>query len=277
MTRCCYSLKRCACCGCCFDEESASFYLASEDVEDEDVLAERNACETYAKRSVAQGRAIDGTDEETGGEAQSAVFLHRVKHAYRAKGKQRFEGTVAVQDLSLRIRKKECFSLLGTNGAGKTTILNMIMRQITVQSGIVEVNGIRVGVAANDLFKGMGFCPQQNALLQYHTTKELLMFYARIRGVPEKEMDEYCEKWMMVTRLSPFRDTACGRLSGGNKRKLSLAIAILGNPSLAVLDEPSAGVDPASRKKLHRLINAVKIRGATIILTTHRRYNTCLI
>merc|ERR1711871_487771 len=261
-----YNCRRCSCCSCCYDVETTPFYLDSEDVEDEDVLAERQACSELFDRK-RKGRLTG--DEEDGRAVTPAVFLHRVSHQYAPSGKQRFLGTVAVQDISLRIRKRECFSLLGTNGAGKSTLLNAIMNQISVKSGVIEINGENIKKASNTTFEGMGFCPQQNALLPNHTVIEMLRFYARIRGVPEHDIDKYCDQWMRVTQLIGFSKTMCKQLSGGNKRKLSLCIAILGNPSLAVLDEPSAGVDPAARKKLHRVINAVKTRGATIILTTH--------
>merc|ERR1711871_350767 len=261
-----YNCRRCSCCACCYDVETTPFYLDSEDVEDEDVLAERQACSELFDRK-RTGRLTG--DEEDGRTVTPAVFLHRVSHQYAPSGKQRFLGTVAVQDISLRIRKRECFSLLGTNGAGKSTLLNAIMNQISVKSGVIEINGENIKKASNTTFEGMGFCPQQNALLPNHTVIEMLRFYARIRGIPESDIEKYCDQWMRVTQLIGFSKTMCKQLSGGNKRKLSLCIAILGNPSLAVLDEPSAGVDPAARKKLHRVINAVKTRGATIILTTH--------
>jgi ABC-type multidrug transport system ATPase subunit len=143
------------------------------------------------------------------------------------------------------------------------------MRQVALTSGTIEIDGKNISAAADDKFAGMGFCPQKNALLPNHTTKEVLMFYARVRGIPTVELEEYVQQWMNMTRLTPFQNTRCKSLSGGNKRKLSLTIAIIGNPTLAVLDEPSAGVDPAARKKLHRVINAVKLKGTTIILTTH--------
>jgi ABC-type multidrug transport system ATPase subunit len=262
IVRCCRDCRRCACCGCCYGPEPTPFVLAGEDVEDEDVLHERDECSNMYKD--------EKDDEELGkNKTTPAVFLHQVHCKYPPSGKQRTKGTVAVHDLSLRIRPKECFSLLGTNGAGKTTTLQMIMRQVALTSGTIEIDGKNISAAADDKFAGMGFCPQKNALLPNHTTKEVLMFYARVRGIPTVELEEYVQQWMNMTRLTPFQNTRCKSLSGGNKRKLSLTIAIIGNPTLAVLDEPSAGVDPAARKKLHRVINAVKLKGTTIILTTH--------
>lgn len=96
-----------------------------------------------------------------------------------------------------------------------------------------------------------------------------MQFYCQLRGVPTHELAEYVDQWMCAADLEGHTHTWCGNLSGGNKRKLSLAIALIGNPSVIVLDEPSAGVDPGARRKLHRLINATKRRGATLVLTTH--------
>merc|ERR1712196_51839 len=126
----------------------------------------RQACSELFDKKRMKSRTVD---EEFGQTITPAVFLHRISHQYAPSGKQRFEGTVAVQDISLRIRKRECFSLLGTNGAGKSTLLNAIMKQLSVKSGVIEINGENIKKASNTTFEGMGFCPQQNALLPNHT------------------------------------------------------------------------------------------------------------
>jgi ABC-type multidrug transport system ATPase subunit len=292
-------LCRCVGIGWCYKEkktrgggesssaESKKRLLQAHEVEDEDVQAERDGCDSDARSAginnwtMARGQrssvnqigprsdsAVAGASEQD----TMAVHMHHLKKQYRPAGKQRYkaDGTVAVHDMCLRVRERECFSLLGTNGAGKTTTLSMLMRQLAPTGGACYIRGqdiYRLGPSAH---LGFGFCPQANALFDTLTTTETLGFYSAVRGVPAGEVrTKYVRSWLEAAQLVAFAETRCAKLSGGNKRKLSLAIAILGNPKLAVLDEPSAGVDPAARKKLHRIINGVKARGTTVVLTTH--------
>jgi ABC-type multidrug transport system ATPase subunit len=143
------------------------------------------------------------------------------------------------------------------------------MRQQAPSGGRCLVNGQNIHELNSSTMLGFGFCPQANALFEHLTVMEMLSFYATIRGIPSTDVESYVKKWLIGAQLQSYAQTRCGHLSGGNKRKVSLAVAILGNPSLTVLDEPSAGVDPAARKKLHRIINGVKAKGTTVVLTTH--------
>lgn len=253
---------RCACCACCYmDKKTKKPYpkparLAQDDVEDADVRAERAACDAEIAR--------------TNGKPSAPVHFHHVRKQYAPNSRsQRWlsDGLVACNDMCLRLRDRECFALLGSNGAGKTTVLSILMRQLSTSEGECYVHGQLEAIGA--VQRGFGYCPQENALFDTLTTVETLQFYATVRGVPLAEVTEYAQCWLDATQLTSFAHTRCGKLSGGNKRKLSLAIAVMGNPSLVVLDEPSAGVDPAARKKLHHSINAVRRGGATVVLTTH--------
>ena len=269
--------------------------LTKQEVEDDDVEGERKEClqlstgmhqiaghgsielrhscnssfSAGAGSVLEAGNNIPCADVETGQHDEVAVLAHRVRIEYPPAGKQRYDGTIAVKDFSLRVRDRECFSLLGSNGAGKTSVMNILLKQQMMTSGEVYVRGEELYNLSDKVARTMSYCPQQNALFGKLTTRECLEFYCRVRGVPEDLLILYTGEWLNACDLGKHEHTWCDDLSGGNKRKLSLAIALIGNPSFVVLDEPSAGVDPAARRKLHGLINLTKRRGATIILTTH--------
>jgi len=268
--KCTQILCRCVCIGRCYGKPLNEVALPREDVEDEDVARERKACDNDRKHIRPGGKtSASATLLDSNQQGSSGVHVHHLRKVYPPSGKQRWKGTTAVHDMCLRIRQNECFSLLGTNGAGKTTTLSMIMRQLVPTKGECFIEGEDIYRLSAEAHLGFGFCPQANALFDELTTAEMLAFYSTIRGVAVHELESFVESWLLACQLDAFRDTRCANLSGGNKRKVSLAIAIIGNPKLAVLDEPSAGVDPAARKRLHRIINGVKASGTTVIITTH--------
>jgi ABC-type multidrug transport system ATPase subunit len=277
------NLFRCVWVECCYDPESccgrkkaAKYAKLDEDedfvdmnqmpvteIEDDDVRAERVECDTGLRSLEMVNRHAANNVEN------DAVLAAGIHMEYPPSGMQRYEGTVAVKDFSLRIKKKECFALLGSNGAGKTTVMAILLKQLQLTKGNIFVNGVQILDVADSVAKTMSYCPQHNALFESLTSRECLEFYCRIRGVPEEKLPVYVQQWLEASDLKDHEHTWCGALSGGNKRKLSLAISLVGNPEFIVLDEPSAGVDPAARRKLHWLINATKRRGATLVLTTH--------
>ena len=240
--------------------------VAVTDIEDDDVQLERTECSAQ-RPSALQMVNLNVSDDNV--PIRPAVLVSSVRIQYPPAGKQRYEGTTAVHDFSLRIKNKECFSLLGSNGAGKTSVMNALLKQINCTSGSIYVHGEEISSMSDKVAQTMSYCPQHNALFETLTVVECLEFYCKLRGVSEAQLSKYSTQWIEAADLKEHRHTWCTNLSGGNKRKLSLAIALIGNPSFIVLDEPSAGVDPAARRKLHWLINATKRRGATIVLTTH--------
>ena len=260
------------------DEDSISIEeLSRSEIEDNDVRRERQECASEIAGSGIGISMVDmnlnpraASDVESQGVTHDAIVAHGIRKEYNPTGLQRFEGTVAVQDFSLRVREKECLSLLGSNGAGKTSVMNMILRQARPSDGNIFVQGHNTrDILPDSVSNAMSYCPQQNTLFDALTARECLEFYCNIRGVPKQDFDRYVEQWMNAAELAAHEHTWCSHLSGGNKRKLSLAIALIGNPGLVILDEPTAGVDPSARRKLHWLINSTKRRGATVILTTH--------
>ena len=125
------------------------------------------------------------------------------------------------------------------------------------------------GSASNDVFSNLGYCPQTNCIYEKLTGREMIAFFAALRGISSDSLDAYVDAWISMATLEKYADKPSGTYSGGNKRKLCLAIALVGSPQFAVLDEPSAGVDPAARRKLWHIISSVLADHKTIALTTH--------
>merc|ERR1711871_607698 len=161
-----------------------------------------------------------------------------------------------------------CFGLLGVNGAGKTTTLGMLTGDQAPTEGNAWVNGHSIINDMQAVRRGVGFCPQFDALLDNMTGREHLHLFARTKGIPEEHVLMVAEQLLQLVNLSMFADKPSGAYSGGNKRKLSLAIALVGNPQLVFLDEPSTGMDPVSRRFMWNVIEATA-KERSVVLTTH--------
>ena len=146
----------------------------------------------------------------------------------------------------------------------------MLLRQLVPTGGNAIFNGVDVvSGETNKLFLNLGYCPQHNALFDLLTGREVLDFFCSIRGIDDSCRASYVQRCLINSDLTEHGDKRCGKYSGGNKRKLSLAIAICGEPDLVVLDECSAGIDPAARRRLWGVVTGLLSRGKTVILTTH--------
>jgi ABC-2 type transport system ATP-binding protein len=180
---------------------------------------------------------------------------------------KRYGDLVAVDGLSIGIKKGEVFGFLGPNGAGKTTSIKMMVGLLKPTSGRVFINGIDV----QKVEKGtIGMCPQELMLWEYLTCKESLNLMADMYEVPKKVRDPRVKKLLNDLFLVEKADTIVSKLSGGMKRRLNLALAVVHEPEVVVLDEPSEGLDPQSRRVLWNYIRAMRDKeGKTVILTTH--------
>ncbi|XP_074604123.1 phospholipid-transporting ATPase ABCA3-like [Brevipalpus obovatus] len=176
----------------------------------------------------------------------------------------------AVHDVSFSVHKRECFGLLGVNGAGKTTTFSMLTGDIPMTRGDAYVGKLHVSRNLVKYRENVSYCPQVDALLDLLTPGETLTLFARLRGIPEKDIPKNVDFIIDSTDLTKFRKTLNGNLSGGNKRKLGLAIAAIGGPSVIFLDEPTTGVDPASRRKIWATLIGLRESGrSSIVLTSH--------
>uniref|UniRef100_A0A3P8YRV7 ABC transporter domain-containing protein n=1 Tax=Esox lucius TaxID=8010 RepID=A0A3P8YRV7_ESOLU len=162
-----------------------------------------------------------------------------------------------------------CFGLLGINGAGKTTTFKMLTGDIAVSGGEAFLNGYSIRTEMREVHQNMGYCPQFDALNDLLTGREHLEFYARLRGVPEKEVPMVAEWGIQKLGLVKYSNKAAGTYSGGNKRKLSTAMALIGCPPVVFLDEPTTGMDPKARRFLWDCILSVIKEGRSVILTSH--------
>jgi ABC-2 type transport system ATP-binding protein len=180
---------------------------------------------------------------------------------------KKYGDLMAVDGLSIGIKKGEVFGFLGPNGAGKTTSIKMMVGLLRPTSGTVYINGTDV----QKVEKGtIGMCPQELMLWEYLTCKESLDLMADMYEVPKKVRDPRVKKLLNDLFLVEKADTIVSKLSGGMKRRLNLALAVVHEPEVVVLDEPSEGLDPQSRRVLWNYIRAMRDKeGKTVILTTH--------
>ncbi|XP_068455300.1 retinal-specific phospholipid-transporting ATPase ABCA4-like isoform X1 [Clinocottus analis] len=175
----------------------------------------------------------------------------------------------AVDRICVGVPAGECFGLLGVNGAGKTTTFKMLTGDSDVSSGEATVAGYSILTDILDVHQNMGYCPQFDAIDELLTGREHLYLYARLRGVPESEIPRVAEWGIRKLGLSEYAGSCAGTYSGGNKRKLSTAIAMIGCPALVLLDEPTTGMDPHSRRFLWNAIMSVIQDGRAVVLTSH--------
>ncbi|PKX97213.1 putative ABC transporter [Aspergillus novofumigatus IBT 16806] len=180
---------------------------------------------------------------------------------------KKFKKSVAVDDVTFGVPRSQVFALLGPNGAGKTTTISLIRGDMVPSDngGNIFVNDISVLKNRAGARSHLGVCPQFDAMDQM-TVIEHLEFYARIRGVTDVKHN--VTEVMRAVGLTPFQHRMATQLSGGNKRKLSLGIALMGNPLVLLLDEPSSGMDAASKRVMWKTLASV-VPGRSIVLTTH--------
>lgn len=178
---------------------------------------------------------------------------------------------LAVERISFGLNYGECFALLGVNGAGKSTTFKSLTADTEPTSGRITVSGYDITTQFDLARKLIGYCPQKDAIFNLMTVEEHLWFYARIKGIPEAMQNDIVEKAVEELNLADHRTKPAGTLSGGNKRKLSVAMATMGNPPIILLDEPSAGMDPEARRFMWTVVEKISQRDkkSAVILTTH--------
>ncbi|EHH31333.1 hypothetical protein EGK_12384, partial [Macaca mulatta] len=176
---------------------------------------------------------------------------------------------LAVDRISLAVQKGECFGLLGFNGAGKTTTFKMLTGEESLTSGDAFVGGHRISSDVGKVRQRIGYCPQFDALLDHMTGREMLVMYARLRGIPERHIGACVENTLRGLLLEPHANKLVRTYSGGNKRKLSTGIALIGEPAVIFLDEPSTGMDPVARRLLWDTVARARESGKAIVITSH--------
>ncbi|XP_053179119.1 phospholipid-transporting ATPase ABCA1 [Scomber japonicus] len=175
----------------------------------------------------------------------------------------------AVDRLCLGIPRGECFGLLGVNGAGKTSTFRMLTGDTPVTCGEAFLKGYSVLTEMERVHQLMGYCPQFDAISDLLTGREHLELYARLRGVPEESVNKVAQWGVKKLGLTQYAEREAGGYSGGNKRKLSTAISLIGAPPVIFLDEPTTGMDPKAKRFLWDCILSVTQEGRAVVLTSH--------
>ena len=254
-----------------------------------DVVQEVRECDQLEQRLRTQNGPTeppkDGNKEKEGSQSNKqlqpqeelpAIVALHLQKIYRTS---LTKVTQAVCDVSFHTRKGECFAILGTNGAGKTTTFKMLTCDVIATKGDIYIDGLklrenfaRIRKMIGRLFcLKIGYCPQYDAAFMALTTRENLEFYTKVKGIPPDTGKQLIDKILVEMQLDRYANYLAGDLSGGNKRKLTVAIALLGNPPIVLLDEPSTGVDPEAKRFMWKVIQriTVKNRQTAVILTTH--------
>ncbi|CAD5115360.1 DgyrCDS4339 [Dimorphilus gyrociliatus] len=180
-----------------------------------------------------------------------------------------YDDLLAVDSINLAIEESECFGLLGVNGAGKTSTFKMITGDEGISSGDAFLAGYNLKTDMQNARRMIGYCPQFDALIDQMTGREMLTMIGRLRGVPEGQLTSVVNDQISAVLLQNFANKRCGEYSGGNKRKLSTGMALIGDPPVILLDEPTAGMDPVARRSLWNTLNRIRTSGRSLILTSH--------
>ncbi|XP_020089502.1 ABC transporter A family member 8-like [Ananas comosus] len=231
------------------EQDSNRFFL---DMEKEDVHKEREMVEQLL------------VEPNTG----YSIICNDLKKVY--PGKDGNPNKFAVRGLSLALPNGECFGLLGPNGAGKTSFINMMIGLTTPTSGNALVRGCNILNDMDNIYNNMGVCPQNDMLWEMLTGREHLIFYGRLKNLKGSTLTLAVEESLRSVNLlhGGAADKQVKKYSGGMKRRLSVAISLIGNPKVVYMDEPSTGLDPASRNSLWNVVKHAK-QDKAIILTTH--------
>eukprot|EP00217_Crustomastix_stigmatica_P007793 CAMPEP_0183804176 /NCGR_PEP_ID=MMETSP0803_2-20130417/34669_1 /TAXON_ID=195967 /ORGANISM="Crustomastix stigmata, Strain CCMP3273" /LENGTH=537 /DNA_ID=CAMNT_0026048925 /DNA_START=131 /DNA_END=1744 /DNA_ORIENTATION=- len=198
---------------------------------------------------------------------EDVLVAHCLRKVYQG-------GKVAVQELSFGIPEGCCFGLLGVNGAGKTSTFKMLTGELDPTSGDAFVRADNTGTYMSmtrdldSIRRLLGYVPQFGGLQANMTPREHLQFYAAVRGIPDANAKTRATELLQCMGLTEYADRTAGSLSGGNKRKLSVAIALVGNPRILLLDEPSTGMDVGAKRHMWDELSKALI-GCCMILTTH--------
>lgn len=180
----------------------------------------------------------------------------------------RFGAVTAVEGVSLAIGEGTIFGLVGSDGAGKSTLLRAMATMIRPDSGRIAMGGLDTVRERRRVKRLIGYMPQRFGLYQDLTVDENLRFFMDIYGIPARERNARRERYLGFSNLLPFADRPAGNLSGGMKQKLGLACVLVHEPRILVLDEPTNGVDPVSRREFWEILLEMRLSGMTIVIST---------
>ncbi len=183
--------------------------------------------------------------------------------------KKSYHGFEAVKGVGFEVRRGECFGFLGPNGAGKTTTMKMIYGAVIPTSGELDVAGLDVRRSEREIKRRIGVVPQENNLDDELKVKENLLVYGRYYDLPRKLALQRADELLDFVQLTEKANSRVEQLSGGMKRRLLIARALINDPEIVVLDEPTTGLDPQARHLVWDRLRALTSEGKTLLLTTH--------
>jgi ATP-binding cassette subfamily A (ABC1) protein 3 len=239
-------------------ENDPTFDERSLEILDDDVKDERERTLNPNANNIESGSGKEGNDP---------LKICRLRKVFPPK-RQGQKAVIATEDVAFKVKGGEIFGLLGANGAGKTTTLSMLTRHLVPTSGNAFVTGYSILTDFPKASTHLGVVTQNNSLWDRLSVEAHLKLFARLRGVREDQVYKVVDATIDQLELTPHRHKLAMKLSGGMKRKLCVAIALIGDPEVVLLDEPSAGLDPVSRRNLWSVILRTMSQRA-VILTTH--------
>ena len=183
--------------------------------------------------------------------------------------RKQYGHAVALGGVSLAVQPGELFGLLGPNGAGKTTLLSIVSGLLAPTHGTVQIDGQRLGMTDRELRRKIGFATQDLAIYPELTARENLEFFGRLYGLKGQLLSNRVNTLLDSVALTDRANQRCGTFSGGMKRRLNLAVALVHEPKLLLLDEPTTGVDPQSRRHIFEQVRERNRAGLTVIYTSH--------
>ncbi|KAL2912513.1 hypothetical protein HK105_208002 [Polyrhizophydium stewartii] len=223
---------------------------------DQDELAAEDA-DVKAERARVDNNQFD---------PKSPIVVRHMRKVYT--GRSGAGPKLAVKDVTFAAEQGIVFGLLGPNGAGKTTLISMLTGLYEASAGDATLAGFDIKTQTHDVYQNIGICPQFNILWEYHTVQEHLLFYARLKGISAEDEARAVHQAIVNVALQEQWDVEVRNLSGGQMRRVSIAIALLGNPRVVFLDEPTTGLDPEVRRQIWNIVERTR-SDKTIVLTTH--------
>ncbi|XP_059142475.1 phospholipid-transporting ATPase ABCA3-like [Physella acuta] len=178
------------------------------------------------------------------------------------------ESFSAVDYISLGIQKGECFCLLGPNGSGKLALFKLLYNDLSCSSGDVYYSGIKFKISSSKIYQNMGYCPQQDGFHGDLTGRESLQLYGRLKGIPKENLQEVINVLLKQVMLEAHADKLAKYYSVVDKRKLSIAIALIGNPQFLLLDDPTSGMDMKEKRMVWSMLQDRRAQGCTIVLSS---------